>query len=98
MLQQPVRYATYFSIHFHLVLIMTSSGTPRTSSETIPSSYSSSNSKIVSTMSDSSSSRQFLADADIQRVAQAVARIIAPSVQNPTSTAAGTGSSSLNEG
>ena len=49
-------------------------------------------------MSDLLSSQQFLADADVQRVAQAVAWIIAPAVQNPISTAVETGSSSLTEG
>ena len=88
----------YFSVRFLLVLIMTSSSTSRTSSVTIASSDSSSSSGIVYTSSDSSSSQQFLADADVQRVAQAVARIIAPSVQNPISTTTGTESSSLNEG
>ena len=83
-----------------MVLIMTSSGTPRTSSEMISSLDSSSNSGIISTSttSISLSSQQFLADTDVKRVAQAVARIIAPSVQDPTSTAAGTGSSSTNKG
>ena len=86
----------YFSVLFHLLLIMTSSGTLKTSSKAIPNSNSSSSLGIVATTSDSSSSQQFLADADVQRVAQAVARIIAPSVQNPISTV-GTGSSSINE-
>ena len=74
----------YFSVCFHLVLIMTSSVTPRTSYETIPSLDSSLSSGIISTSitSVSSSSQQFLADADIQRVVQAVAQIIAPSVQD----------------
>ena len=78
----------YFSVHFHLVLIMTSSGTPRTSSEMIPSLDSSLSLGIISTSttSVSSSSQQFQADTDVQRVAQAVARIIAPSVQDPNST------------
>ena len=88
----------YFSIRFLLVLIMTSSSTSRISSETIPSSDSSSSLGIVYTSSDSLSSQQFLADADVQRVTQAVARIIAPSVQNRILTTAGTESSSLNEG
>ena len=88
----------YFSIRFLLVLIMTSSSTSRISSETIPSSDSSSSLGIVYTSSDSLSSQQFLADADVQRVTQAVARIIAPPVQNRILTTAGTESSSLNEG
>ena len=75
----------YFSVRFHLVLIMMSSSTLRTSSETIPSLYSSSSSGIISacTTSVSSSSQQFLVDAGVQKVAQAVARIIAPSAQDP---------------
>ena len=90
----------YFSVRFHLVLIMMSSGTLRTSSETILSLDSSSSSGIISTSttSDSSSSQYFLADTDVQRLALAIPQVIAPSIQNPISTAAGTGSSGLNEG
>ena len=49
----------YFSVRFHFVFIMMSSGTARTSSKTIPSLNLRLNSGIIltSTMSDSSSSQ-----------------------------------------